>query len=129
MYLTQTTKSVLLTAIGCVVAVLLGFGITKVTNSTGHHMVTIGSTSVDTGFVILLAIGVIRLLFFVAYALFVIQGFRTHWIWGVCNLLLPVTALAFVFVHPRRAKIPAIVWGCGVAVLLILLGLLSIPVP
>ena len=43
-------------------------------------------------------------LYYSAYLLLVIQGFRTHWVWGVLQLLVPLSALLFLIKHPRRAR-------------------------
>jgi hypothetical protein len=43
-------------------------------------------------------------LYYSAYLLLVVQGFRTHWVWGVLNLIVPLCALLFLIMHPRRAR-------------------------
>ena len=125
-YVTQTIRTAAVIATGCFLAVALGFGIVKLTNATGHRMVTVGATSVDIKLFALPALLAVKGLLFIGFICFVIQGFRAHWGWGVGILIFPVVALAFLFVHPRQAKFPAIVWGCGVTLLLIALAWVTI---
>ena len=39
----------------------------------------------------------------VVYAIMVVQGFRTRLLWGLANLFLPISGLAFLVFYPRRA--------------------------
>jgi len=116
MYLTQKTQTLLLTAAGCALAIVLTLGILKLIDPAPAHSLIIGKTSVDTA---LIAFVLTRLLLIAAYILFVILGFRTHWGWGLANLLLPVTALYFSLAHPRTAKIPAVFCIFGFTALLV----------
>ncbi|MGA2221022.1 MAG: hypothetical protein ABSH21_04440 [Verrucomicrobiia bacterium] len=116
MYLTQKTQALLLTAAGCVLAIVITLGILKLVDPTSAHNLVIGKTPVDTA---LIAFVLTRLLLIAAYILFVILGFRTHWGWGLANLLLPVTALYFSLAHPRTAKIPAVFCIFGFTALLV----------
>ena len=68
------------------------------------------------------ALVAVKLLFFIGFVAFVIQGFRTHWGWGLSILVFPVVSLAFLFAHPRRAKFPGILWASGIALLLFALA-------
>ena len=66
--------------------------------------------------------GVVASLFllFAALLLFIIQGFRTHWAWGLAILLAPCAVLGFVFMHPRKAMAPVIILFSGLALLLLM---------
>ena len=121
MYLTQRVRTAVVIVTGCLLAVSLGFGIAELTNVTGHRIVTIGAASVDIRLFALPALVAVKLLLLIGFVAFVIQGFRTHWGWGVGILFFPIAALAFLFAHPHEARFPAILWGCGVALLLIAL--------
>jgi hypothetical protein len=121
MYLAQTTRSALITAVGAILAVMFGVVLVKITDPMWGHTL---ANSALLGFLV-----VVKVLFFISYVLFVIQGFRTHWGWGCANLLLPAAALVFVFVHPKQAKVPAITWVCGLVVMLLMLLWLWIFVP
>ncbi|MFA5206161.1 MAG: hypothetical protein WC708_17330 [Lentisphaeria bacterium] len=62
----------------------------------------------------LVATDLVLFCFLMAYAGFVVQGFRVHWGWGCGLFLIPASALIFLLVHPRFAKIPSIIFAVGV---------------
>jgi hypothetical protein len=119
MYLTQTTRNNLLIAAGLILAVILALAFFKISDSTWDHMIGFGSTSIDLALIALVGV---QILLFTAYALFVIQGFRTHWGWGIANLFLPFAALLFFFTYPKRSRVPALTYIAG----LVLLGMTMI---
>ena len=41
---------------------------------------------------------------YIAYIILVIQGVRTHWGWGVINIVVPIVAILFFIKHPKRTK-------------------------
>src|SRR5437016_2957585 len=104
--MTQYAKSFLVAALVCLLAVVLILSIARVPDIS-HHYLKFGDTSVDVSLIAFVtSLLSVKLLFFAAYILFVIQGFRTHWGWGIANLLLsPLAALVFLFVHPKHAKL------------------------
>jgi hypothetical protein len=64
----------------------------------------------------------IQILWVVSAILFIIQGFRVHWGWGLANIFLfPLAGIAFFVNHRPRAKIPFVLWAIGFALLLVLL--------
>jgi|SRR5271155_1852687 len=113
MYLTQKTKTVLVTTVAAILAIMFGIGLVKLTDPIWVHT---HANMAPLWFLV-----VAKLLFLLSYILFVIQGFRTHWGWGCANLFIPVSALVFLFVHPKRAKAPAIIWACGLTAVLLML--------
>ena len=127
MYLTQKSRSLLVGAAGCALSIALALVFLKLFDPTWDHMVRFGNSSVD---IRIITLALAKLVFVTAYVLFVIQGFRTHWGWGLANLVMPVAALVFLFVHPRAARIPAIIWTLAFTVLLITLpGIEKVPLP
>jgi hypothetical protein len=120
---TQYAKSFLTATLVCLIALAFVLSIARVPDLS-HHYVTLGSTSVDLSLIAAMTSMIsMKLLFLAGYILFVIQGFRTHWGWGVANLLLsPIAALIFLFLHPQRAKIPAFL--CGLALVILILTLI-----
>lgn len=113
MYMTQTNRNALVISVGLAMTVLT-LAVFKLFNPTWNHMVDFGKTSVD---IALLAFLGVQILFGLAYLLFVIQGFRTHWGWGVANMILPFAALIFFFTHPKRSKAPVLVYVSGLALM------------
>ena len=53
------------------------------------------------------------LAFGVAGILFVVQGWRVHWGWGLANFFIPPCAIAFSILYPKQAAKPLIVLGIG----------------
>jgi hypothetical protein len=85
-------------------------------------MITFGNTSIDINLILVFLIaGTMSLLSFIATIWLVVQGFRVHWAWGLANLFLPFANLVFCFVHPKESKIPLILFGIVLVLLLILL--------
>ncbi len=60
------------------------------------------------------------LAFVVAGILFVVQGFRVHFCWGLANLFIWPCVIAFAILYPRESKKPLIVFGFGLTLLLCL---------
>jgi hypothetical protein len=75
--------------------------------------------------VVLLGLVAVRVIWTLSAIMFIVQAFKVHWGWGVAMLfLLPLAAIAFCILHPRKAKFPVITWAFGMALfLLILLGI------
>ena len=114
MYLTQKTKTLLIVGMGLLISLILTLTLFKLLDPAWNQMVAVDdNTSVDAVLLILLGA---KALFGLAYLGFVIQGFRTHWGWGLANMLLPPSALVFFFVHTKKSKVPAIIYACGWAV-------------
>lgn len=111
MYLTQTTKSVLVTAAAVILAVVFGVGLVKLTDPMWGHTL---ANAAPLGFFV-----VAKLLFVMSYVLFAIQGFRTHWGWGCAEPSLACVG-ACVFVRPPETSEGACdylgVWTCSGAV-------------
>jgi hypothetical protein len=63
----------------------------------------------------LISVYVSSLAFVVAGILFVVQGWRVHWGWGLANLFIPPCAIAFSILYPKEAAKPLIVLGIGLA--------------
>jgi hypothetical protein len=86
--------------------------------TTWSLRITLGGTTID---VLLIGFLAVKLIFLLAGILFVVQGFRVHWGWGLANLLLPPAIIVFFVKHRQAAKFPAIVWGVGMGLLVLLL--------
>lgn len=88
-------------------------------HSTQRSSITIGNTTIET---VLLGFFAAKIIWLLAAILFVIQGFRVHWGWGLANLLLfPLAGIALFIKHPREAKYPMIFLASSVVLLLIVL--------
>ena len=84
-------------------------------------MITLGNTSIDIHLILIFLItGTISFLSFIATIWLVVQGFMVHWGWGLANLFLPFANLVFCFVHPKESKIPLILFGTILLLLMIL---------
>lgn len=86
---------------GIALAILLMLAVFKLFDPSWNHMIDFGYTSIDLAF---LALFVVYLFFFTAYIVFIIQGFRTHWGWGVANLPVPPAIIVFFFAYPRKSR-------------------------
>lgn len=63
----------------------------------------------------------------ISVILFVIQGFRVHWGWGIANLLLfPFAGIVFYFRHEREARAPMLVCLAGVALGIVIRALVPL---
>ena len=83
-----------------------------------------GVSGVSGGFgviVILACLSAIKLVLFAAAITFVVQGFRVHWGWGLANLLIPGAIIPFSFLYPKKSKVPLILIGIALVLLLIFL--------
>jgi hypothetical protein len=117
----QRTKFLLAGIAAFIVAalILLWFAFAR---TSWDHMVPVGHTRVDVSLIVVfLAVGVLKLLFIGSFVLFVMSGFRTHWAWGVVNLLLfPLSSVIFFFRHPRIARLPMILFASGLLIVAIM---------
>ena len=51
---------------------------------------------------------------FIAYVIFVVLGFQTHWAWGVGLLILPIIMMVVFFLqYPKKSRVPAVIGGIG----------------
>jgi hypothetical protein len=65
---------------------------------------------------------VVPLLLGVSAILFIVQGFRVHWGWGLaCILCFPFGGIALFITHRREGRWPMIIWSSGMALGVILL--------
>jgi hypothetical protein len=95
-------SDIVLIAAGCILSILLAFGLCNLSFNTGRWFFIVGFVAVKVAFL-------------AAYIMFVIQGFRVHWGWGLANLLIPLSGLVFFVRHRREGKAPMIVWISAVA--------------
>ena len=105
MYLPHPYRKVLLVILVTVLAVVVNLLLFGAMDPTGNRGAS-RSGSVATDLVLFC--------FLMAYAGFVVQGFRVHWGWGCGIFLIPASALVFLLVHPKFAKIPSIIFAVGV---------------
>ena len=90
--------------------------------------ITVGHTIIGTNLLWLYSFLIlINLAFLASGVLFVIQGFRVHWGWGLVNLIIPLAIIVFCIKHPREAIYPLIILGFGVCLLLVLLLIWAFP--
>lgn len=65
----------------------------------------------------------VKVIFFLTYIAFVVQGFRVHWGWGVANLILgPLAGIVFFVNHRQQGGVPIYLLVHG----LILFAIISI---
>lgn len=96
-----------------------------IAHQSGHRLsLTFGDTTIDTT---LLGFFAVKIILFVAAISFIVQGFRVHWGWGLANIFLfPLAGIALFVRHRREGKVPMMIWGFGMALLIILLICVSL---
>jgi hypothetical protein len=97
--------------------VIVGYFISQ---QMGHRgKLTSGDT---TTYLFLFGFIAFKLIMVLAAILFIIQGFRVHWGWGLANIFMfPLGGIAFFLTHRREGKIPMLVWAFGMALLVFVL--------
>jgi len=108
----------------CLLAGLAVAGFLVLNDSGRFSSITVGHLAYGSAMIGLLALILgVKAAWLVAYVLFIIQGFRVHWGWGLANIFLfPLAGMVFFIRHRREAKIPMLIWVFGAALLLILLA-------
>jgi hypothetical protein len=76
---------------------------------------------ISSGYGVLAILGcflAIKVIFFVAYVAFIVQGFRVYWGWGLANLILgPLAGIVFFLKHRQEARVPIYVLIHGLILL------------
>lgn len=101
MLIPTSIRNVLMVLAAGLLVGLLTIATLRFCGLAGHFLGQLGNPDAVRALLIVLG-GLV--LYYSAFLLLVIQGFRTHWVWGVLHLLVPLSALLFLFKHPRRAR-------------------------
>ena len=57
----------------------------------------------------------VKVIGFVAYIAFIVQGFRVHWGWGLANLVFgPLSGIVFFVKHRHEGRVPTYILTHGV---------------
>ena len=96
--------------LGSLFAALLCLAVLFLFDPAWNPAIRVGGMSMDVGFAAVVAFEGLMAL---GYLVSVIQGFRTHWGWGVAMFLVPIAFLVFFREHTKRAMPPLIVYGLG----------------
>jgi len=105
----KSIQDMIIVLAGGLLAGLLTIATLKLFGSAWNFVAHLGTPPHALVALLILLSGMV--LYYAAYLLLVIQGFRTHWGWGLINLICPLAAILFLFKHPKQAKVGMLLYA------------------